>query len=534
MAKNNKDYKKHIFKYSNGATLVYAHNPLSKTTQMHCGFRCGAQCDGEYAGLSHLLEHMLFNGANKQIRARNNELFTLTDTYSNAFTSIDCICVHFDCPSVNLSTIMQAHSEILFTKTFDKHMLENEKKVVLHELDLYNDEEIIGQLSREFQRDFFLETALPRIKKEYNYLPQQIIGEQETLSQITPEMLTEYSDKYFVSENMVISVVSSLPFDQIKEMCDKYFISKVVSKPENKVEPKSIENYHYIKNHKMGIVNRQYADECQFNLLFRSPKYTQNKLILYSFLNDFIFNSRLLNENLRYKTGLTYSSEEESSVSNNHIYSVINFATDPEHGIEALKIVTRKLGELVEKGITQDELDKFKLYMSSKFERTRTSVCSSRDLFLKIVAKKEPFSKLKLDYENLTLKEVNDYLKNLYGMSKVCLSIDGNLYRLQHTYTEEEVNEIVFDIFDEPLTVPEEVLNQRVDDFVAEANKSFILVPSINEILADFNLEKRILKQIEEQSLVKVASKEDFSKKYRKLPKANLEVKENENEELTE
>lgn len=533
MAEKNPSYSKHIFKYSNGAVLVYAHNPLSKTTQAHIGFRCGSQCDGENKGLSHLLEHMLFNGEGKDKRS---EIIRLTDTYFNAHTSLHSIDIDFNCPSVNLSTIMQIGSEMLFQKHFDKKELENEKKVVLHEFDYNSDMSIIDSITSEYERNFFINIAYPKVKKDYQNTDEIILGNEETLSKITPEILAEYSDKYFVSENMIMSVVSSLPFDQIKEMCDKYFMSKVVSKPENKVIPVNYINNSFIRQHRMTVTHRQYVDECQINLLFRSPKYPSSKVYLLDLLNDFIFNDEfgLLQKKLRLSNGLTYTPYQYGHEFNNHLYSVIYFATDPEHGIEALKIVTSALGELVEKGISQSDLDKFKLFISSRLERQTKSFYSSENLFFTLVENKTPFETLKLDYESLTLDEVNEHIRNLYGMSKICLTIDGNVNRLQHIHTQEEIRQIIQDIYDEPLTVPEEVLNKRVAEFNIENTNSIISIPSLSNILADFHLKDRILKQMQSMLIKETSTIESFSQKYRTLPKANLEIIENEDEELTE
>ena len=70
-----------------------------------------------------------------------------------------------------------------------------------------------------------------------------LLGTKETLNSITTQDLLDYKDKYFVTDNMVVSVVSSLPFEYVKKVVEEEFINKIPSKPQNKVDFKTSTSY---------------------------------------------------------------------------------------------------------------------------------------------------------------------------------------------------------------------------------------------------------------------------------------------------
>ncbi len=533
--------KKMMQKFDNGATLVYAYNPLSTTTQATIGFRCGSQFDGEYTGLCHLLEHMLFVGNSKERRDKFSEIFRDTATYSNATTTFESISVNFDCPSVNLDTIMKVNSEILFTKDFDARLLENEKHVVLHEYDSHFDDDTLqNYLSTLTRESLFDQIVGIRYKRNYEDIYQVLLGTEETLSKISPQTLTDFSNKYFVGENMVISVVSSLPFEVVSEMCDKYFVSKVESKPEHKVKLKPFRDLFvlsYIKKHTFLGFDRANAKEFQMKLIFKTPRYSDKDATIFRLFDRYLFNgdTGLLMKKLRHETGFTYTSWQSSfaPLGNSSQYSVFNLFTNPENAFIALKLFSETLGEVVKNGITEKELERFKFYVSSLNERVVLRAYDCDNLFYATIRKQNPFKGVDLNVDDLTVEDINRHLRYTYGLSKVGLTFDGDMTKAQHLYTEQELYDIIDDISAEPMTVPQEVIDSRIDEFTKDYTSQIIKVPPLEVFLEDFNIQHLIMKDLREKIkiLYEPRSKERTSK-FRTLPKANYNENADDQEKL--
>ena len=536
-----KAIKKMIQKFDNGATLVYAYNPLSTTTKAVIGFRCGSQFDGEYTGLCHLLEHMLFVGNSTKRRNKFAEIFRDTATYSNASTTFDTVSVNFDCPSVNLDTIMKVNSEILFTKEFDAKLLENEKSVVLHEYDSHFDSDQIQGYLNSLTRESIADDIIGcRFKRDYQDIYKIMLGTEESLSKITPQTLTDFSNKYFVGENMVMSVVSSLPFEVISEMCEKYFVSKVESKPKQKVTPKPYRDllvYSFIKDHKYIHRDRPDSKEFQIKMIFKTPRYGYRDSMIYSMFDNYLFNgdTGLLMKKLRHETGITYTSWQShfSPKNNASEYNTFNIYTDPQNAFLALKIFSETLGDVIKNGITEKQLEQFKFYISSMLERKYIKTYDCESLFFALVAKQNPFKTVNLNLDELTVEDINKHLRYTYGLSKVGLTFDGDLTKAQHKFTEKELKNIITMLSEEPLVVPDEVIQKNIDEFSEEYLSQIIPIPCLEVFLNDFNIQQLVMNELRDNiELLKYLepSIKERCSKYHKLPKANVEIEEDEDE----
>lgn len=518
---------KAVHTFKNGVTLVYARQTIDSTTEATIGFRCGSQCDGDQHGLAHLLEHMLFMGLDKEKQNKYFKLAKQTDTYENAATSFDYISTDFNCPNSNLETIIKMESDILLgKKQFDPKVLENEKKVVLHEYDGRYDSETIAANIAELTGENYEELILKHnIKDEYAMIHDRLIGTPETLSTITPETLQNFIDKYFVSENMVISIVSSLPYEYIRSLVYQYYVSQVKSNPKNKVMPAKFFNTTFIRKNKLVQRHVENALEFDCKVFFKTPKYSPQDTKLFKFVDNFLFNefSGLLMQELRLKKGLTYTSFMRSISFNDEGNKIKRFdiLTNPENAVEAIKIFTTTLGKLVENGITQEDLDSFKLQMISKKERKSYVLDNSSErLFQKVIKGKEPFQKTaQMDFENLTVEKVNQYLKNTYGYSKVGIIFDGDLNKAQHVLTQEQLTAVVEAIYSEPAGTNYEGL---LKDCLKEYQSHIIALPSLEEMTADFNLSQKALKKVQDQVIMQFPHALSASKKFTNSNKKHI------------
>ena len=79
--------KQQVINMENGSTLIYQKQKSFNGTSFVIGFRSGCQLDGKYLGLSHLLEHLLFDGTTEDF-AELYELYE-DDEYLYATLTLD-------------------------------------------------------------------------------------------------------------------------------------------------------------------------------------------------------------------------------------------------------------------------------------------------------------------------------------------------------------------------------------------------------------------------------------------------------------
>ncbi|MBI2575715.1 insulinase family protein [Candidatus Woesearchaeota archaeon] len=92
-------------------------------------------------GISHFIEHMLFEGtpSRKDARAITNEIESLGGEI-NAFTSNERTCYYIKVPKEHFAKALGILADIVQHPLFQPGFLEKERKVILREISLYHDE----------------------------------------------------------------------------------------------------------------------------------------------------------------------------------------------------------------------------------------------------------------------------------------------------------------------------------------------------------------------------------------------------------
>lgn len=407
--------EKHIIKYPNGATLIYYRQNINSTTKVTAGFLCGSSKDGKKKGLAHALEHALFHGTSDLTKEETYEIFRETGTSQNAFTGHDYIATEFDCPNSNVEQIFKINGDMLAKQNFDEKEWNRERKVILQELYMTMDIEGVAG--------------------------SDILGDATTLSKITTQDFIDYKNKYFVTDNMVISVVSSLPFEDIKEYAEKYFIGKFKSNPNNKVT---------IKKRRMDFHDNEVLADVpnakSFNILFLLKGYQDvERNDLYTRFENWYFNdfAGKLFKKLRLDQPLVYTANFQNYEVPYLKLKVFNILTSPENVNKCIDAMTDILRDLIEKGISEKDFKLFQETMLAKRERkTNIKTYDSGKLFNDYIYGETPFVK---DFfkklMSLTREDINNYLKEVYGNSQLEVQLNGDILKAEN----------VFDIMANPL-----------------------------------------------------------------------------------
>lgn len=166
----------------------------------------------ENAGVSHLIEHMLFKGTE---RRSASDIAAETDAIGanlNAFTAKECTCYHIKALDEDLETAIDMLSDIVLKSTLDPELMEREKSVVLEELAMTEDspEDIVFDRVSE---QLFSGTSLE----------SEILGTEETVQRLSRDDLLSYMARHYTAENTVIAVSGSFERDALLALLERYF-----------------------------------------------------------------------------------------------------------------------------------------------------------------------------------------------------------------------------------------------------------------------------------------------------------------------
>ena len=137
------------------------------------------------------------------------------------------------------------------------------------------------------------------------------------------------------------------------------------------------------------------------------------------------FGSRLMEE-IRVKRGLAYSAYGSISINKSHTYFNGYLQTKNESADEAKKLVSQIVADFVKNGVTQDELNAAKNFLTGS-EPLRSETLSqrlNRAFTLYYRGLEQDYSKKELEkIQNLELKDLNHYIKSHNEINNLTFSI---------------------------------------------------------------------------------------------------------------
>ena len=232
------------YKLSNGIKIIYKQNN-SELSSICISFDAGAGRDGEILGVAHTTEHMVYKGTTTRSEKQINEELSRIFGFQNAMTNYPYVIYYGTLLNEDLEYGLELFSDILINPSFSTKGFKEEIDVIKEELKEWDEE--IEQYCED--KLFFNSMENRRIK-------YPIIGTKESLESLSLKNIEEFYNKYYCPSNCVITVISSLEFERVKDMVERQFgmwqgkVSlKEVIKIETNINPKK----GYFINHKEGI-----------------------------------------------------------------------------------------------------------------------------------------------------------------------------------------------------------------------------------------------------------------------------------------
>ncbi|RMG60480.1 MAG: insulinase family protein, partial [Deltaproteobacteria bacterium] len=125
----------------NGMTVVMKENHLSPIVAVQVWVKAGSATEPpEYAGISHVLEHMAFKGTKKRGVGEIAKEVEALGGDINAYTTFDHTVYHITISSRYLENALEILADTLENSVFDEKELRKEVEVVLEEYRMNEDD----------------------------------------------------------------------------------------------------------------------------------------------------------------------------------------------------------------------------------------------------------------------------------------------------------------------------------------------------------------------------------------------------------
>lgn len=196
------------FKLRNDIEVIVEKLEHVKSVSVGYWVRVGSMNETEKNnGVSHFIEHMLFKGT-EHLTAK--EIATTMDNIGgqlNAFTSKECTCYYAKVMDTHVDIAFNVLSDMIQNPLFEERDIERERGVVIEEINMYEDS------PEDLAHD-----ELAKVMYQNNPLGYPILGTIETLTAMDRECIVSYYNQYYTPQNLVISVVGNVDYDQVIEM----------------------------------------------------------------------------------------------------------------------------------------------------------------------------------------------------------------------------------------------------------------------------------------------------------------------------
>jgi zinc protease len=202
------------FTLPNGLEVLVVENHLVPIATIEMAARNGSFTEGpEYAGLSHLYEHMFFKGNAYYPRSEDLlGLFNQLGILYNAQTQEEVVNYYFTLPVANLDRGMLIMSQTVQTPKFDTVELDREREVVL------------GEFDRHEANPFYpFQHATAEALWGDLITRKEPIGQRPVIQTATPEKMRTIQQRYYIPNNMLLIVSGDVDSLQVRHLAEKYF-----------------------------------------------------------------------------------------------------------------------------------------------------------------------------------------------------------------------------------------------------------------------------------------------------------------------
>ena len=320
---------KYIF--DNGLKLIYEHREV-RVTSFSIGFDAGANKENEdEIGLAHITEHLLFKGTKGKTEKRINELCDNYFGFNNAMTNYPYVIYYGTTLPECFEKAVEIYSDIIINPSLSKIGFEEEIKVIQEELNVWKDDS-----------ELFCEDELLRNSFKTRRLRTRIIGDTENILSYSNRDVVRFYEKYYHSDDCFISVVTSLEFDKVKEIIEKYFKNFNGNTPHEELKLYE-ENIPGIYTNYKDSLNVARIEYCYTLHSLKKDEYMGAEL-LNVILGQGV--SSLLYDELRTRNSLVYDVHSELKLDKGIMLFIIKAATSNQNISNVLKRIDDTLMEL--------------------------------------------------------------------------------------------------------------------------------------------------------------------------------------------
>src|SRR5438105_1797601 len=332
----------------NGLTVIVQEDHSAPVASVQAWCATGSIDEDEHlgAGLSHILEHMLFKGT--KTRSTNVIAQKIQDVggYINAYTSFDRTVFWIDVPKDGVATALDVLADAMMNSTLPPKEYMKEQEVIRREfaMGLDDPDRVAGLL--------LFATAYQR--HPYHF---PVIGDIEIYNQLTQDQVIQYYKTRYSPNNLTFVVVGDVDAAKVRQQITEFFKAY----PEKSLKPVFIPE----EPPQLGRrdVHQEFATELtHLSLAWHIPEITNPDVPALDLLSTILGDGRSsrLYRRVREEAGLAFGISAFSYTPGDPGLFGVDATLDPKKREAAEQLVLHILDEVKQTGVRAEELMKAK------------------------------------------------------------------------------------------------------------------------------------------------------------------------------
>ena len=263
----------------------------------------------------------------------------------DAFTAKECICFDVKVLDEHLPTAMDILSDLVLNPIFASEEIERERGVIIEEIKM--DEDNPDYLVHEiFTQNFWKDHPLGK----------PILGTKETVKKFEQQTLFDYYRRYFIPNNMIISVAGNVKHERFVELVPRSSASLPTG-------PNGFKQDAPKTQARINMRNKKALEQVQLCIGVPSLPIGHEKRFASYILNTLLgggMSSRLF-QSVRERQGLAYAIYSELNPFRDTGCMAIYAGTSREAAPKVVQSVVAEFRKLKQEAITPDEIRRAKI-----------------------------------------------------------------------------------------------------------------------------------------------------------------------------
>ena len=214
MALDERDFPVQQHALANGLQIRLLPDRGLPIATLYSFFRVGSRNERPgVTGISHLFEHMMFNGSKKYGPKEFDRKLEAAGGTSNAYTSTDVTAYYEDFASEALPLVLDLESDRMSSLIIDDDSLQREREVVKEERRFRNDNDLDGMMDE----------ALSALAFQAHPYRWPVVGWMSDLNRITRADCERYFRTYYAPNNCTVVLVGDFDPDAALRTMEKLY-----------------------------------------------------------------------------------------------------------------------------------------------------------------------------------------------------------------------------------------------------------------------------------------------------------------------